>query len=76
MGMLNSFLRNPKVNEAIAEDCRKVGVTLIGVGVVGITVNIEHVNRLGAYTVLLCGFLVYTCGIALTVALKTEDSEE
>lgn len=67
--LLNGFARNvrrlfmPEARPALAEDLRKVGVTAIGIGLVGTIVDSVNIARGDALLVLLFGSIIWVFGV-------------
>lgn len=59
-------LLSKQVVAAIAEDTRKIGVAIIGVGVVGIVVDSLSVPRADALIVFISGVIIWALGLLAT----------
>ncbi|MBS9424214.1 permease [Photorhabdus caribbeanensis] len=63
---MSLFSINKKTLGSIGEDLRKVSVTAIGVGIVGLTVSKGNITTSEATVVLVVGIILWIYGIILT----------
>jgi polyferredoxin len=67
IGWLSNYLKSDKKTlAAIGEDIRKVAVTAIGVGLVGIVITSDIVSPWEGVFVLFCGIVLWIYGIIIT----------
>ncbi|MDH3001506.1 hypothetical protein A1D23_13225, partial [Chelonobacter oris] len=64
--LIANFRLNAKILEAIAEDFRKIGVTLFGVGAAGFILSNDNISTTDSIFLICCGTIVWNIGIIFT----------
>ncbi|EGK3609067.1 permease [Escherichia coli] len=72
--LVKVFAPDKKTLIAIGDDLRKVGVTSISVGIVGVIVTGDTITSDEALSVVLLGVILWLTGVVLTGVGNREDS--